>query len=451
MITESSNLPVDTYYDMESRNYLVQDAYGTWINIGAKDLDLRLQQKGVSATKSKKTAVSPVESIRLKIQHERAVVFAGAIAGWNTGFHLMCGQPVLVTSAPNLPRPVRGKWDVLRTCLEGLYADPKWPQITYYKGWLHHALSSLHGGTFQPGQCLVMSGPSGNGKSWNQWLITQLLGGRSAKPMRYLSGGTTFNRDLIGSEHLTLEDEVSETNIAARRRMGAYIKNTIVNRTQSCHPKHVDSITLAPFWRLSISVNQEHEDLQIVPPINESLDDKMMLLKTTSFKWPMPMDTPRDQDNFKEQCLIELPALTYHLMYEFQVPVELRNARYGITRFQHPAILEVLDDMTPEQRLLYFIDDILFKDGKVSLWEGSSDELKARLEDSGHCREIERLLGYYTATGMMLSKLSVKAPDRVLAAGRKKNIRYWQIRSPRMSEAQPEAVQAADERLITLN
>jgi hypothetical protein len=36
---------------------------------------------------------------------------------------------------------------------------------------------------------------------------------------------------------------------------------------------------LKPFWRLSITLNDEPENLLILPPLDESLGDKIMLLR----------------------------------------------------------------------------------------------------------------------------------------------------------------------------
>jgi hypothetical protein len=48
---------------------------------------------------------------------------------------------------------------------------------------------------------------------------------------------------------------------------------------QSGHGKAKDAITLYPFCRLMILVNDEPESLLILPPVDDSLDDKIMMLK----------------------------------------------------------------------------------------------------------------------------------------------------------------------------
>ncbi len=67
---------------------------------------------------------------------------------------------------------------------------------------------------------------------------------------------------------------------------------------QRCHAKHREPLTLTPFWRLSISVNDEPENLMVLPPIDESLGDKMILLKARRTEMPMPTGTTEERDAF---------------------------------------------------------------------------------------------------------------------------------------------------------
>ena len=106
-----------------------------------------------------------------------------------------------------------------------------------------------------------------------------MLGGRAAKPTEYMSGRTPFNADLFAAEHLMIEDEYGSTDLRTRREFGARIKDITVNDVQSCHAKNRwQAISLRPFWRLSISLNDEPENLMVLPPVDESLSDKLMLL-----------------------------------------------------------------------------------------------------------------------------------------------------------------------------
>ena len=76
-----------------------------------------------------------------------------------------------------------------------------------------------------------------------------------------MSGATEFNGELFGCEHLMIEDDIGSTDFRARRNFGTRIKEFTVNEVQSCHAKNRQAINLKPFWRLSITLNEEPENL----------------------------------------------------------------------------------------------------------------------------------------------------------------------------------------------
>src|SRR5439155_7072976 len=126
-----------------------------------------------------------------------------------------------------------------------------------------------------PRKLMGLAGSRNYGKSLLQSLFTLILGGRSAKPFRYMSGATQFNAELFGAEHLMIEDEHSSTDIRARRTFGAQIKQFTVNKTQSCHDKKCRALMLSPFWRISLSVNDEPEAMMVLPPMSDSEQDSL--------------------------------------------------------------------------------------------------------------------------------------------------------------------------------
>lgn len=125
-----------------------------------------------------------------------------------------------------------------------------------------------------------------------------------------MSGQTTFNADLFGAEHLMIEDEHASTDIKARRNLGSHIKALTVNETQQCHQKNCTPIILTPLWRLTISVNDEPENLMVLPPIDDSLEDKLMILRAVKQAMPMPTATNQQSQAFWSQLVQELPALS---------------------------------------------------------------------------------------------------------------------------------------------
>lgn len=75
-------------------------------------------------------------------------------------------------------------------------------------------------------------------------------------------------------------DEISaDTAIGARRQFGASIKRLTVNETQKCEAKGKEPLTMRPFWRVTFSINVEPENLLVLPPLDASISDKIMLFR----------------------------------------------------------------------------------------------------------------------------------------------------------------------------
>jgi mono/diheme cytochrome c family protein len=241
------------------------------------------------------------------VQLERNVTYAGPLSGHKVGVYDMPGGRVLVTDSPRLIEPKAGSWETLKALLVGLLTDEHFDQTPYLFGWLKVALESLRAGQRRTGQALAIAGPSGCGKSLLQQLITELLGGRMAKPFDFMVGATPFNAHAFTAEHLVIEDEAASSDIRTRRTFGAYLKGIAANTCQSCHAKNRQPVTLTPFWRLSIPLNDEAENLMVLPPLDESLEDKIILLRARWEAMPMPTGTDEERAAFW-QVLVERTA-----------------------------------------------------------------------------------------------------------------------------------------------
>ena len=146
-------------------------------------------------------------------------------------------------NSPALIEPQPGSWQTLNLVFSNMLG----PQTDYVYGWLKVALEYLRENKRGPGQALVLAGEHDTGKSLIQNLFTQLLGGRSAKPYRYMTEQTSFNSELFAAEHLVIEDKPASSDLRIRRKFGSYIKIVTVDETQSFHAKNRPALTLDRF------------------------------------------------------------------------------------------------------------------------------------------------------------------------------------------------------------
>ena len=427
---QQNKLPSGSAFFDTGRNlYWILNQRGGWIALNETQFKRILRQRNISPKVRPGSYVSPLDERLIEIQQNCDVHYAGALAGNAAGVYDMGERRILITESPLIIEPLPGEWPILKTLIDGLLRDPEFDQKAYLYGWIKVAYEALRAGGLRPGKLLVLAGIHDCGKSLLQNLITKIFGGRAARPYQFMCGLTPFNSDLFEAEHLMIEDEQASYDIRSRRNFGAQLKNITATEWQRCHAKNRVAISLAPFWRLSMSVNDEPENLMVLPPIDDSIEDKIIILRAAKTSMSMPTATLEQRTEFWQRLEGELPAFLDYLT-RWEIPSELRSERFGITHFHHPEILQAIDNLAPEFRLLRLIDDELFDDVYEAgpRWEGSAEQLERRLcGDDSKCRhEARKLFTFNTACGVYLSRLAKKHPERFEGI-RSSKARTWRI------------------------
>ncbi len=433
--TKGVSVTDEIFYCVPTKEYLLKNESGRWLSLNDGGFKRWLRSKGYRSRPAEGESISAAEAVMLHIQDHRDVDFAGAVAGKCLGFHAENGTRFLVTSEAELVEPANGDWRTVQAFIDGLFygddSDQSDTQVAVFHGWMRAAYASLCEGKHSHGQALVLCGVAGSGKSCIQDIIlSPMLGGRAGKAARFMMGATPFNSDLCGKEHLVLDDEFMSTNMSARLQLGANLKQMCVGTNLvSIHAKNRNAVNLRLWWRVSISVNDDPEAMLVLPPLDDHVADKLILLRCHRFNHPMPMTTPEDKARFAEQVKSELPAYAWWLLNEFRLPDSLQNDRYGVASFHHPELVEALHGLSPQAHMLKLVDQVLFTFGETE-WRGTAEEVKRKLlADDGTRREAERLLGWSAAAGTYLSRLA-KRPDGRVTQTRTMHSREWIIKAP---------------------
>ena len=425
---EIVKLPFEVYYFSLSGKFLIKDLRGKYMQINKDALKTRITRLGVNSRIQDGHYISDRDKIIDNIMMTNNVDYVGELAGYQAGVHTVNNAKILVTKSPTIIKGDKRPYPILSKIFEGMFNSGDTPQLDFVYGWLKLARESVASGNPTPGQCLVLAGPKNCGKSLFQDIVTELLGGRTGRPFSYMSGKTDFNSELFGAEHLVIADENSNRDMNSRRLFGSRIKDYTVNTSMHCHGKFREALTLTPCQRLTISLNDEDDNLLILPPIDESLSDKIILLKICIPEFPLDLSGVVNRQSLWETIKDELPGLIHHIE-QFKIPAKLRDSRFGLTGFQHPILMESLEELNPEGKLLALIDHHLLDQKKT--WEGTTTELESELLDyySDCRRRAEKIIKSTPETRTYLMHLKKKHPNRI--STRESNGKsLWVIRQP---------------------
>jgi hypothetical protein len=379
-------------------------ANGRFLNLDKRDVSIHMRQAGLNPDEQM-GPLTAIERVYYVAQTEKSVDYAGPLCGHPTGsFTTTDGKRILVTSQAKIPMKEKNSdCPFYETFLNELFGPE---QVQYVLLWLKCGRAAFLEGNFAPGQMLVLAGPSACGKSLFQAIVTEFFGGRVGKPYRYMVGETAFNSDVCAAEHWMIEDENASTDIRTRRKFGASLKEATVNREISLHAKGREAITLPLFRRLTLSVNDEPENLMILPPLDNSILDKVMLFQCYR------ANVGSDRAATWQRIVKEMPAFVRKIE-AMRIPKDLACSRFGVAAYHSPSLLELLNELAPETRLLELIDTVLADEFRNNGdWQGSSDDLEQRLRASEFKFAVDRLLHYSSACGVYLQRLQVKNPRR---------------------------------------
>jgi hypothetical protein len=401
--------------------YFVPSSKGGWYPTNERAAkQYLLKNHGISARRIREgDPLTQIDEVMLSVRDLNSVAWVGNCGGVPPQLMSMNGKEILILEGPKLVEPEKGDFKIIKSILLDLLGEE---QLEYFNGWMKCGLESLQkvyrGKEGRPGQFVALVGPRGGGKNLVQErIITPVFGGRVAKPTQFFNDRTNFNGDLVGAEHWLLSDETPARDIESRRAFGNHIKGMAANSEVRTEIKFGHPVVLRPFRRGTVSLNDEDENIRTLPPMDESLEDKLMIFKCNFVRLPLPSG-----EAIEGAIASELPGYVHYLLHEHEIREGLWDQRFGIKAYHHPNVLEALSATAPETQLLQEIDkaDLPYKRiNDVWIWEGSATDLQEILEDNADCKgyspraRMASLIKHGNTCGTYLTRLAKKMPDRV--------------------------------------
>jgi hypothetical protein len=432
--TMQSFNPDDIFYDGPANKYLVRvgSAFMTYSKLSPIITGVtRHLADDYDEPKDLARAVRDVCKAR---ELDGGVQWHGGIAGHAQGLALDTNDlPILITSEAKTPRPAPGDAPIISEIIGGAFADPI--AIMVFMSWLAGRYKAVRSHVHIPSPMMVLAGEINSGKSLIAWIVSQALGGRTANPYASWSGGMLWNDDLVGSELLLVDDCVGSTDIRSRRNFGASFKEAIYPHVIQLRKRNSSSIAVRPVWACVVCCNDTPESLQIIPPLDNDLADKVALLHVIGVQLPVDTSTPEGKLELQALIRSELPAFAQQLV-DWVTPEELHDSRSGVKAWRDPILTDAVDAHSPARRLEDLLEAALTHMG---IWgdlpkEMTSADIQGRLEDnqSPVRDQARQLCTWHGAMGSALAKLARSGSEFVTlshntVAG--KPPRYWVSRA----------------------
>lgn len=464
-----------------------------WIDFREAALRRDLMKRGHShKIDPAKAKISPLDDEIRAIEQERRVKRAIEVAGYRAGVVQMGPDRILVPRSAPLVREQEGEWRLTAAFLEGLLVGRDahhdgdrevvlhYDQRDHFFTYLQHWLESLYAGEPTSGICWHLAGEPECGKTRVATWLKELSGGRVGKPYRFMIGRDDFNLELFEASLQLVDDEQADTSREARKEFAGQLKQFVANEDLKLRGMHANGFNLRACWRLVVLTNLEEAALLVFPAITGDIEGKVLqhkgytrprvpsdpealkayraehpalaawwdhALATGVLKeadlvnchpMPMPAANPAQQGAFWRQMRAELPAFVFWLRQKYAPPssvtlggreVPCAGGRFGVRHWQHPEILEALQEFSAHVRLWQLIDrsKVVFR----RMVPGSSEETGVHWEDTtewrGTARELEQLLKSEASMLTQQEKNKEVSGESWIGQRLKEAMRHWGI------------------------
>ena len=351
--------PEGYYFEIRNRRYWKKTSLG-WQSLTGEDFQRYLNVwYGLSAAR-KKGAPSSCDQAMVWIQQNQWVNVVSDLAGYHGPAVITYNDTrILVPHGPRLVTPHEGDYQTILDYWDGMLpGDPG----EHLRCWCAAAVKSAYAHRLGTNIIPILCGPHSCGKSLFQQLFTVAVGGRVSFPYQVMTGVTPFNEHLFAAEHLIIEDEYSSGDIKSRNQLGTTLKNFVANKQKLNHGKGKAAFTSPELLQfLTISLNDELENIAQLPRKHPSLDGKVSLYDCAASPMPMPTGNDEEKAAFWAQLMKELPCWIYDLLHKTPMPAKWRSGRFMVP-WRAQKLSAALDELEPYMRLRDLIYILLWQD-----------------------------------------------------------------------------------------
>ena len=237
------------------------------------------------------------------------------------------------------------------------------------------------------GQALLLVGPPARGKSLlSNIVISELVGG-FADASDYLSGQTSFNKDLGGAAAWVIDDTVSAASFQDQRKASELIKKSVANPRMEYHAKYVDAVSVPWTGRVVMSLNMDANSLSVIPAMDSSNRDKLMALRIS----------PKSMNKFPPNIVLEkmireeLPHFARWLL-DWKVPKVIKGtSRFGVVSYIDKTIASAAYDNSSRSSIAELVEFFAKKAREYftsPVWRGTLTEFQVAIHEFNGGRNV---------------------------------------------------------------
>jgi len=305
------------------------------VTVPEKQLVLELRKSGFSTKQNKNQPISEVEQALLTISNDCRVDEVAPVVFSKERVVKFNGRRILNNCYTSAVKPAEDgdpkNWPWIHQFLMPFFTndDKGNSTLPYFLAWYQRLYKAVLESRMDQGHLLILLGPTGHGKTL---LTNQIVGGSVggfSDASGYLSGTTSFNKDLCGSAAWVIDDQVAAATYADQRKFVELTKRCVANPRLEYHAKYADAVPLPWAGRVMMSLNLDANSLAALPTLDSSNRDKIIALRINSGH-----KMKFGSNQWVEGTIAaELPFFLRWLL-DWQAPVEVSDSnRFGVKTY----------------------------------------------------------------------------------------------------------------------
>ena len=221
---------------------------------------------------------------------------------------------------------------------------------------------------------MFLAGKMGVGKTFLSTMVVSKSVGGHSDGGKFLTSSSDFNKEVFSTGLCCVDDGIAASDSRGRQRMTEFLKRMVANEGHNYRAMYADDVPILWSGRVIATLNDDPSSLQSLPNLDDSILDKIVVLRMLPEPAVEFMQTPSENEALVSR---ELPFLLRWLL-DWVPPADMRGtARFGFRGYMNREIRDAAIATSEVGDILEIID--IWKKSarevlKSDYWEGTAAE-----------------------------------------------------------------------------